>query len=91
MISLFINKHKKVRQKVIRFRKRGAKYYPIYEIVLTIKDRRNGGFLLEKLGFYNPHGTKSIYINTYRLSYWLLKGALVNYSVKKRLVKFLFN
>jgi len=45
---------------------------------------------LEKLGFYNPNkGVKSIYINTYRLSYWLLKGALINYTVKKYLVKFL--
>lgn len=83
-------KNRKVRQKVIRFRKKGIIRYPLYEIIVTYKDIRNKGIALEKLGFYNPHkGVKSLYINTYRLSFWLLKGALINFTVKKYLVKFL--
>ena len=90
MTSLFFTKFKKTRQKVVRFRRRGNIHYPLFEIVLTYRDRRNGGFVLEKLGFYNPHGVKRLYINTYRLGYWILRGALVNYNVKKHLVKFLY-
>jgi len=88
---LYLNTKNKIkRNKVIRFRKKGIINYPLYEIIVTYKDLRNKGKFLEKLGFYNPHvGAKSIYINTYRLSYWLLKGALINYTVKKYLVKFL--
>lgn len=83
-------KNNKIRQKVIRFRKKGIIRYPLYDIIVIYKDYRNRGLALEKIGFYNPHqGAKSIYLNTYRLSYWLLKGALINYTVRKYLVKFL--
>ena len=46
---------KKARQKKIRLRKKGIIYYPIYDIVVSYKDIRNRGSLIEKLGFYNPH------------------------------------
>jgi len=89
MLSISL-KNKKIRQKIIRFRKKGIIRYPLYDIIVTYRDLRNRGMALEKLGFYNPNkGVKSIYINTYRLSYWLLKGALINYTVRKYLVKFL--
>jgi len=89
MLSISL-KNRKIRQKIIRFRKKGIIRYPLYDIIVTYRDIRNRGMALEKLGFYNPNkGVKSIYINTYRLSYWLLKGALINYTVKKYLVKFL--
>jgi len=63
-------KSNKTRQKVIRFRKKGIIRYPLYDIIVIYKDCRNRGMALEKLGFYNPQkGVKSIYLNTYRLSY----------------------
>jgi ribosomal protein S16 len=61
---------KKVREKVIRLRKKGVIYYPIYDIVVSYRDLRNRGLIIEKLGFYNPQKKKKIiYINSYRLSY----------------------
>jgi ribosomal protein S16 len=61
---------KKARKKIIRLRKKGAIFYPIYDIVVSYKDNRNRGFIIEKLGFYNPHiNKKIIYINSLRLSY----------------------
>lgn len=89
MLSISFQNNK-IRQKVIRFRKKGIIRYPLYDIIITYKDVRNKGMAFEKLGFYNPNkGVKSMYINTYRLSFWLLKGALINFTVKKHLVKFL--
>lgn len=81
---------KKIRQKVIRLRKKGVIFYPIYDIVVSYKDNRNRGLIIEKLGFYNPHlNQKIIYINNFRLSYWLNKGVSLNKNIKKYLVKFL--
>lgn len=87
---MFNIRNKKIRQKVIRLRKRGKIYYPIYDIIVTFKDNRNRGSFIEKLGFFNPHvNEKVFFINTVRLSYWTTKGALMNNTVKKYLVKFL--
>ena len=84
----FVNKNNK--QKVIRFRKKGIIRYPLYDVIVTYKNLRNKSIALEKLGFFNPqYGVESLYVNIYRLSYWVLKGAFINYSVKKYLVKFL--
>jgi ribosomal protein S16 len=83
---------KKARNKIIRLRKKGIIYYPIYDIVVSYKDNRNRGLIIEKLGFYNPHVNKKlIYINSFRLSYWLNKGVMLNKNIKKYLVKFLLN
>jgi ribosomal protein S16 len=61
---------KKTREKIIRLRKKGVIYYPIYDIIVSYKDNRNRGYIIEKLGFYNPHKKKKmIYINSFRLSY----------------------
>jgi ribosomal protein S16 len=80
----------KARKKVIRLRKKGIIYYPIYDIVVSYKDLRNRGYIIEKLGFYNPHiKRKTLYINSSRLSYWLNKGVLLNKNIRKYLVKFL--
>jgi len=58
----------KARKKIIRLRKKGMIYYPIYDIVVSYKDIRNRGIILEKLGFYNPHiNKKIIYINSFSL------------------------
>ena len=56
----------KARRKVIRLRKKGIIYYPIYDIVVSYRDLRNRGLIIEKLGFYNPHiNKKTIYFITF--------------------------
>lgn len=80
---------KKSRNKIIRFNIRGRKFYPIYDIILTYKDKRNRSMYIEKLGFFNPNIKERLFfINTYRLAFWLNKGVLINDNVKKFLVKF---
>jgi len=67
---MIIIKNRKIREKVIRLRKIGEIYYPIYEIILIYKDKRNSGSYIEKLGFFNPNFEKRIFFfNTYRLSF----------------------
>lgn len=41
--------------KIIRLRRRGHAHYPVYEIVVMFKYKRNRGDFLEKLGFFNPN------------------------------------
>jgi len=66
--------------------------YPLYDIVVTYKNMRNKGLAIEKLGFFNPQcNVKFFNMNNYRLSFWLLKGTQINFTVKKYLVKFLLN
>lgn len=81
-------KNIKRREKIIRLRSRGRKYFPIYDIVLTFKDNRNRGPIIEKLGFFNPNFSERLFfINTYRLAFWLNRGVFFNETVKKYLVK----
>lgn len=54
----------------IRFRRRGHKRYPVFEIILTWKKSRNRGKFLEKLGFYNPNFTERVFfIDVGRFAY----------------------
>jgi len=56
--------------KVIRFRRKGTIRYPLYDIIVTLKDVRNKGKALEKLGFYNPNrGTKLFFLDSSRLGF----------------------
>lgn len=61
---------KKYNSLVVRFRRRGCRFYPIYEIgVLKQKQRARGKFI-EKLGFYNPNFSERCFeINAERLAY----------------------
>jgi small subunit ribosomal protein S16 len=65
-----ILKNNKIKQKVIRFKNRGTKYYPIYDIVVINKNNKNNGKYIEKLGFFNPqNNNKLLLINYFRLAY----------------------
>jgi len=87
---MLLLKNRKIRQKVIRLRKRGQIYYPIYDIVVTFKDKRNRGRFIEKLGFFNPNFSERIFLlNSSRLAFWISRGVFINTTVKKYLVKFL--
>lgn len=67
---LFNIRNKKTRQKVIRLRKKGSIHFPIYDIIVTFKDNRNRGSIIEKLGFFNPHIKQRIFcINSFRIAY----------------------
>jgi ribosomal protein S16 len=82
---------KKNKIKIIKFWNKGKKNYPIYELLLSYKNH-NKGFYIEKLGFFNPNfKEKLFFINTYRLAFWLNKGALINKTVKSYLIKFINN
>jgi ribosomal protein S16 len=60
----------KNKTKIIRLHNKGRKLYPIYEIILSYKDKKNKGFFLEKLGFLNPNYKERLFfINTYRLAF----------------------
>ena len=83
-------KNNKIRQKLIRFRDRGTKYYPVYDIVVIYKDNKNRSKYIEKLGFFNPQfNNKILLLNSFRLAFWLSKGIIINNTVKKKLIKFL--
>lgn len=91
MIILFLNKNKQ-KQKIIRLKKKGIIKYPLYDIIVTYKNFKSKGKAIEKIGFFNPQNNiKSFSVNNYRLSFWLLKGVIINYTIRKYLVKFLVN
>lgn len=48
-------------KKVIRFRRRGHRQYPVFEIILTSKNKRARGSFVEKLGFYNPNFSERLF------------------------------
>jgi ribosomal protein S16 len=64
---IIINKNK---TKIIRLHNKGKKSYPLYEILLSYKQKKNKGLFLEKLGFINPNQNEKIFfINTLRLAF----------------------
>ena len=78
-----------MRPKLIRFRPRGCKGYPFYDIVVIYKDKRHRGDFIERLGFFNPNQKEHfLFLDVERLGFWLNKGAFLNSSVKKYLSKF---
>lgn len=82
---------KSFRNKTIRFRRKGRKFYPVYDIIVVFKDRKaSTGRAIEKIGFFNPNCLeKQLFINSERLGYWARRGVHINKNVKKYLVKFL--
>jgi ribosomal protein S16 len=60
----------KIGQRVIRFRNKGKKHYPLYDVVVTFCNNRNRGSFIEKLGFFNPNShDKIFFLNTFRLGF----------------------
>ena len=45
----------KASRMVIRLKRKGRRYYPIYEIVVIKRTKRNRGRALSRLGYYNPN------------------------------------
>ena len=62
----------------IRLTRRGGKKQPFYHLVVTDSRSRQGGAILEQVGFFNPIATgkeRRLEIKLDRVDYWLSKGA----------------
>lgn len=56
------------RAKQIRLLPRGFKHYKHFTIVVCFKDSRNRGYVIERLGFFNPNLTeRQLQINVHKL------------------------
>jgi ribosomal protein S16 len=56
--------------KIIRLRRKGHKHYPVFEIVVVNKYKRNRADFLERLGLLNPNNKERLlYINLNRLGF----------------------
>jgi len=71
---------------------RGKSNTAYYRIVVIKRNLRYRGRYTGLIGFYSPASGKSfIYINGHVLGYWLNRGARLNKSVTKILVKMVPN
>jgi small subunit ribosomal protein S16 len=60
----------------IRLRRKGKKFYPVYDIVVMHSRNRRDGAFIERLGYYDPNTTRStIKIDHNRAIYWINNGA----------------
>ncbi len=62
----------------IRLTRRGAKKTPFYHIVVTDSRMRQGGTILEQVGYFNPipAGKQTrLQLDLNRVDYWVSKGA----------------
>jgi small subunit ribosomal protein S16 len=62
----------------IRLTRRGAKKQPFYHVVVTDSRERQGGNILEQVGYFNPVPAgkqRKLELNLARIDYWVGKGA----------------
>ena len=74
----------------IRLTRRGAKKQPFYHVVVTDSRKRQGGAILEQVGFYNPISEgkqRELELKLDRVDYWLSKGATVSERVESLVKK----
>lgn len=85
-----IIKNRSINNIVLRLQCKGCKFYHVYDMVIIHKkSRKNKGKVLDKLGFWNPNYNESvIFFNSTKLYYWIEHGLIVNYKIKKILIKF---
>jgi len=77
---------------VIRLKRGGHKHYPFFQLVLTLKYKRNKSDHFTKLGYFNVNFKEHVlFIDLFALGSSLNDGAFLNRSVKKYLSKFLCN
>jgi small subunit ribosomal protein S16 len=65
----------------IRLTRRGAKKLPFYHIVVTDSRMRQGGTILEQVGFFDPVAKgKSVKLNLdlARVEHWQKNGAMLS-------------
>jgi ribosomal protein S16 len=85
-----IIKNRSINRIVLRLQRKGCKFYPVFDLIVTKKKNKSYGKALDKIGVYNPNfSERFLYINTFKLSGWLNRGLYVHKSVKRYVVKFL--
>ena len=86
----YICKKKSINNIVLRLKSKGCKFYHLYDIVVIHKkSRKNKGKILDKLGIWNPnYNERLLFFNSTKLYYWLERGIIVNYKIKRYLMKF---
>jgi small subunit ribosomal protein S16 len=88
-----IKKNKSINNIVLRLQCKGCRLYHVYDmVVIHKKSRKNKGKVLDKLGFWNPnYNERTIFFNSTKLYYWIERNLIVNYKIKKLLIKFFLN
>lgn len=69
----------------IRLTRRGGKNAPFYHVVVTDSRKRQGGPVLEQVGFYNPVARKQerkLELDLGRIERWTATGAQMSDRVK---------
>lgn len=81
-----------MRLKFIKLQKKKKLGSSLYYIIVRYKyKKKSKNFIFEILGYLNFKRPKLLGINLMRLGYWLNKGAILNKTVKKYLVKLCYN
>jgi ribosomal protein S16 len=70
---------------IIKFKKRNKHNSKILYILVMMKKKN-----IEKLGFLNLNRPKIFAINLMRLGFWLNRGAFMQKTIKKYLIKILY-
>ena len=69
----------------IRLTRRGGRNSPFYHVVVTDSRKRQGGTVLEQVGFFNPRargGETRLRLDLPLIEFWTGKGAEVSERVK---------
>jgi ribosomal protein S16 len=75
------------KSKVIRLRRKGAIYKPIFDIGVVNRKLKSNSQKFDKIGFIIPFGKKIFAINCLKLAKWLNYGAYLNETVRVKLAK----
>lgn len=74
---------------VVRLQRRGTKKTPHHRIVVTDRQRAQGGRVLETLGHYDPsYEPPKFALNESRLAHWMSSGAQVSEAVMNLVKRF---
>ena len=69
----------------IRLTRRGARNAPFYHVVVTDSRKRQGGLVLEQVGFFNPvakRKAQKVELDLPRIDYWTGTGAKMSDRVR---------
>ncbi len=69
----------------IRLTRRGGKNSPFYHVVVTDSRKRQGGLVLEQIGYFNPVARgkdRRLEIDLSRVAYWTGTGATMSDRVR---------
>ncbi len=75
----------------IRLTRRGGRNAPFYHVVVTDRRKRQGGTVLEQVGFFNPvarHQDRRLSLDLPRIDYWAGTGAAMSDRVRSLVAAF---